>query len=242
MNWLQTKKLISEDVLPNSELNDDYLYYLYSHIRLDTNKVFYIGIGTNNKRDSYYRANQKTQRNKYWTNIVNKTDYKINIICHCKVWEDICEKEKEFIKLYGRKDLNLGSLCNFTDGGEGRFGKQLDVSIGEREKFNTKRLENLRKVWVGKKHSQETIDIIKFKNKGQKRTEEAKLKMSLSRKGIIRTPAKKINQFTKNGEFIKTWDSSKMAAEELNFKYAGIINACKNNKLYYDYKWKKYED
>lgn len=31
----------------------------------------------------------------------------------------IKEREQEFIKMYGRKDLNTGTLCNMTDGGDG---------------------------------------------------------------------------------------------------------------------------
>jgi len=33
-------------------------------------------------------------------------------------WEDACKKEIEFIELYGRRDLNKGTLVNLTDGGE----------------------------------------------------------------------------------------------------------------------------
>ena len=37
-------------------------------------------------------------------------------------WKFACEKEKEFIKLYGRKDLKKGTLVNLTDGGDGVYG------------------------------------------------------------------------------------------------------------------------
>lgn len=101
-------------------------YYLYRHIRLDTNKVFYIGIGTKNKTDlkyGYYsRAKSKDNRNKWWFAINNKTKYKIDILLESNNYEFIVQKEKEFIKLYGRKNLNLGTLCNLTDGGEGLNG------------------------------------------------------------------------------------------------------------------------
>lgn len=91
--------------------------YVYSHTRLDTNEVFYIGIG-NNK----YRATAKTCRNKYWKNIINKTDYSVTILYENITWENAKELEISLIKLYGRKDLNKGSLVNMTDGGEGVLG------------------------------------------------------------------------------------------------------------------------
>lgn len=98
-------------------------YYLYRHIRLDKNDVFYIGIGTNGKnKPIYYRAYVKHGRNAHWKNIVNKTIYSIQILMETNDIEFIKEKEKEFIKLYGRKDLKLGNLVNMTDGGDGCLG------------------------------------------------------------------------------------------------------------------------
>ena len=47
---------------------------IYRHIRLDTNQVFYIGIG------SIKRAYRKTGRNNYWNNITNKTVAKQYIV------------------------------------------------------------------------------------------------------------------------------------------------------------------
>lgn len=107
------------------------MYYLYTHTRLDTNTIFYIGIGTIRKRIKYTkelshkykyeRAYSKSGRNKIWKNIINKGEYSVNIILESDNLEFIKNKEIEFIKLYGRKNLNEGSLCNLTDGGEGAF-------------------------------------------------------------------------------------------------------------------------
>lgn len=91
-------------------------YYLYRHIRLDNNEVFYIGIGTKN------RFKSKFSRNRYWNNVVNITDWKAEIILDNLTREIAEEKEKEFILLYGRKDLKTGTLCNLTDGGTGGLG------------------------------------------------------------------------------------------------------------------------
>lgn len=108
--------------------------YLYRHIRLDKQEVFYIGIG-NDK--NYSRAQSKNNRTKHWHNIA-KNGYEVEIVLDNLTWEEACEKEKEFIKLYGRKDLNKGTLVNMTDGGEGVLGlKQTEkckIAISERNK------------------------------------------------------------------------------------------------------------
>lgn len=53
--------------------------YLYRHIRLDKNVPFYIGIGSDNL-GKYTRAYSTRSRNSYWKNIVNKTQYVIEIM------------------------------------------------------------------------------------------------------------------------------------------------------------------
>lgn len=90
---------------------------VYRHIRLDKNEPFYIGIGKNSNR-----AFVGYSRNDYWNAIVSRTKYEIEILFDDLSWEDACQKEKEFIQLYGRKNNNTGILCNMTDGGEGTLG------------------------------------------------------------------------------------------------------------------------
>lgn len=99
--------------------------YLYRHIRLDTNKVFYIGIGgfrDVEKEFSYKRAYHKKGRNNLWTKISNKTDYMVEIILENLTFDEAQLKEQEFIKLYGRINNETGTLCNLTDGGGGSRG------------------------------------------------------------------------------------------------------------------------
>ena len=98
--------------------------YVYRHIRLDKDHVFYVGIGSD---DNYDRAYSKDSRNNHWHSIVNKSDYEIEIMLDDLSWEDACKKETEFIKLYGRNDLNEGTLVNMTDGGEGLIKPSIQV-------------------------------------------------------------------------------------------------------------------
>ena len=106
---------------------------IYRHIRLDKNEPFYIGIGKTDKR-----AYCKKQRNKLWYNIVNKSEYIVEIVMDNLTWEQACEKEKEFISIYGRKDLGKGTLVNMTDGGDGNnnFSKEVREKISNAHKGN----------------------------------------------------------------------------------------------------------
>lgn len=89
---------------------------VYRHIRRDKNKPFYIGIG-----DEESRAYEKKGRTRVWKNIAKK-GYEVEILFEDLTWEEACQKEREFIALYGRRDLGLGTLVNLTDGGEGTLG------------------------------------------------------------------------------------------------------------------------
>jgi hypothetical protein len=91
---------------------------VYRHIRLDKNEVFYIGIG----KDENRAYEKRRSRSDWWKSVINMTDYRVDILFDELTWEEACEKEIEFIKLYGRKDLGLGSLVNLTDGGDGSIG------------------------------------------------------------------------------------------------------------------------
>ena len=96
--------------------------YIYRHIRLDSNQPFYVGIGSD---DKYKRAKSTKDRNKHWKNIVSSNDYKIDILLDDISWEEACEKEIEFISLYGRRDLGTGTLVNLTNGGDGSLNRKM---------------------------------------------------------------------------------------------------------------------
>jgi hypothetical protein len=128
---------------------------VYRHIRLDKNEPFYIGIGKTEKR-----AYETIKRNKYWSNIVNNTKYEIEILFNDITWEMAKDKEREFIKLYGRCDINNGILCNLTDGGDGT---------------------------INRKHTQETKLKMSKSRVGILKSEEWKSKIAESHKGMVIT-------------------------------------------------------
>lgn len=117
-------------------------FYIYRHIRLDTNEPFYIGIGkvyrpSAKKHEDYYsRAFQNNKRNRFWHFITDKTDYEVEILFECNNRDAILEKEIEFIKLYGRRDLGEGTLVNLTDGGDGMNNNiQSEETINKRKQM-----------------------------------------------------------------------------------------------------------
>jgi len=86
------------------------MFYVYEHIRNDTNAIFYVGKG---KKERAYRVNN---RNEYWKNIVNKTGYTVRFVVK-DVDEELaylCEEERiDQLKRLGIK------LANINAGGAG---------------------------------------------------------------------------------------------------------------------------
>lgn len=98
-------------------------FYIYRHVDLVNKIPFYIGMGTNDEYSWYIRSKHTTKRSKEWKEYVNNIQkkYKIEILIESEDVNFIIEKEKEFIKLYGRKDIFTGSLVN-KDNGKGSGG------------------------------------------------------------------------------------------------------------------------
>jgi hypothetical protein len=128
---------------------------VYQHINNYTGEPFYIGIGK-----SISRAYDIKRRSTFWKGIVNKYGYSIEIIIDNISIEQAVLWEKVLIKLYGRRDIKTGILCNQTSGGEG----VCDWIVSE-EKKNKIRLQTSGSgnPMYGKTHTQEV------KNKLSKR-------------------------------------------------------------------------
>jgi hypothetical protein len=186
--------------------------YIYRHIRLDKNEVFYIGYGGFNKlekENTYKRAYSLRDRNKYWYNITNNTQYIIEIMMEELSIDKAIEKEIELISLYGRLDLKKGTLVNMTDGGEGNSNSSLEtrlkisksnkgkvfsddhklkLSIERRKRVTTDETkEKISKSNSGKKHTQESKDKIRNFNKGKVFSDDHKLKLSIERRKRVTT-------------------------------------------------------
>lgn len=106
-----------------SNNNQRVRYYIYGHYTKDTNILFYIGKGTilnlttEKQISRYARAYHKSNRNKYWNNVVNKHGFYVKILFEYNNEVDCFNKERDLILKHGRR-INNGILCNMTDGGE----------------------------------------------------------------------------------------------------------------------------
>jgi len=162
---------------------------VYLHRRKDTNEVFYVGVGK-----TIARSKSKSSRNPHWHHIVNKFGYTIQVIQKKLTWQQACKEEIRLIKFYGRKDLNLGTLVNMTDGGEGTINKIITdetrkkMGDNRRGKYlgvpKTKSFrEHLSKIYKNRTFSEETRKKMSLAKKHYKPTDEQKLKNSLSNRG-----------------------------------------------------------
>lgn len=214
--------------------------YVYRHIRLDKNIPFYIGIG----KDKYhYRAYRTVSRSKHWHSIVNKYGYEVEIMIDDIDHDYAKDKEREFIKLYGRQDLGLGTLVNHTDGGDGntnwskeqrdkfiksRTGRivsdETRKKLSESHKGYIPTIEQRRKIGEASKRngiSKETREKMAAKLRGRPQPEWQRKILSEAAKG------KKVTWFYKpviaiNKNFEKEYESITAAAKDLELHNSNI--------------------
>jgi hypothetical protein len=200
--------------------NYDYIYnmaYVYRHIRLDKNEVFYVGIA-NHKRKDYVRANEKSRRNDWWKKIAEKTNYRIDIVFDDVTIEFAKQKEIEFIQLYGRKDLGLGTLVNMTDGGDGLNNR---VFTSE---YKKKLSDAAKKRVLSETHKQKLREY----RLGKKITQEHKDKISLTMKNYVASDS--LRKFRSQRMTQNNPSKDKFGINAINFK--GYVKAYKNKLLY----------
>ena len=190
--------------------------YVYRHIRLDKNEVFYIGIGGLTKEDYYSRAYQKNKRNSQWNNVVNSTDYIVEIISDEWLTPDEAKNKEIFwISYHGRKDLKNGTLVNLTDGGDGNT----NLSQESRKKISISS--------SGDKNPNKRPDIKekqRLSHIGKKESGITKYRKSLAQKIAQNTPEmKKLKSLIFSGE--------KNCMKRLEFKVLASKRMTDNNHM-----------
>ncbi len=194
-------------------------YYIYRHVRLDTGEPFYIGIGTkpenfNTWKQEYKRAYSKSNRSLYWRNINNLVGKEVEIVMEFNTYQEVKSKEIEFVKLYGRRDLNTGNLANFTNGGDGTLGL-IPWNKGLKGAYSQQYRAKISESRKGCKMPQETRDALN------------------------KVVCKPIVQIKDN---INTYfKSSREAAKQFNIDSSIISAVCRNNLKGKNYTYKGYK-
>ena len=187
-------------------------YIVYRHTNKTNGKV-YIGITSQRIQERWKGGSG--YRSQYFSRAIKKygwDGFAHEVIAENLSKEDACELERILIKAYKATEPNHG--YNQALGGEGGGMYNKHHSESAKEKISKARKEN------------------GF-------TEDHKRHISESKQGAKHHLAKKVYQYTKDGEFIREWDYMSLAAKELNINKANIGEVCHGNrKTAGGYVWK----
>ncbi len=147
-------------------------YFVYTHTRLDTENVFYVGKGKL-CRGKPYRATLKSNRNPHWRNIVNAAGFSAKILIDGIDEELAFLIEQEAIDVYRRRGV---SLVNYTDGGEGTSGRVASEETKRKISESNKGKHNHR-------HTDETKQKIAEASRARVYTDDVRKRMSDAAKG-----------------------------------------------------------
>ena len=227
----------------------DSIFYVYHLIDPFTNEIFYVGKGHGNRmfdHEKEVRRNIIPHKNKHLYYKIKKILSLRGNIIYKKVLEGVDEissllKETQDIKLIGRSNLKLGTLCNLTDGGEGSCGL---TYTEEMRKFRSSLFSGEKNPMYGKNHSELTKKIISNKRKTRvwnfKHTNEHREKLKINNPGGKATSIK-VCQLDNNKNIIKIWDSISTASKSINSSKGNLCQSIKKQWLCKGYYWKIYE-
>jgi group I intron endonuclease len=165
--------------------------------------------------------------------------------------EEAEQKETELISSY--KSNLRGFGYNIENGGHvnktsEETKKKLSELLRGRPKTE-KHKKNLSKARKGVGHplSEETKRKLSVARMGHPVTEESRRKMSEARKGkysgTSNHSARKVVQYTKDGDFVKVWDYATQASDALSIHLGNLIQCCRGNlKSCGGFIWRYFEE
>jgi hypothetical protein len=200
------------------------MFYVYEHIRLDTNAVFYVGKGKGR------RCFEARRRNQHWKRVVSKAGgFDVRIVIEGIDEELAFLAEQELI---AKLKMQGTSLTNLTDGGEGASGychtvktKNLLSETMSRTMQTYK--HTLKERQLGENNSAKKAgvgDKISKALTGRKLSEETKRKI-----GLPRGKNPKAIKVSLDG---KQFSCIKDMAEVLEIPYTTLVNRMRKMKKY----------
>lgn len=220
------------------------MLYTYLLINSIDNIPFYAGKGSGNRMYQHIRnaLNENYPNRSVHCKILSIIKKGGSIVYRQMFHEteqEAFENEILLIEQYGRKDLNKGTLCNLTDGGEGSINtnkesvrNRADKHIGMKRSDESK--ERMRQVQL-------TLVQERIAKYGAAVSPETSKKMSKSRKGkqwsenaraVKRNnpKAQAVLVYLKlTGEFVAEFDSIASCAKELNCDHSSVWKICKGD-------------
>ena len=146
---------------------------VYAHRRLNDDVIFYIGISVGEKRPYSSRG-----RNYDWKKEVKiHGGFKVEILYDNISLEQAKNLEIKLISEYGRRNLGLGTLVNWTDGGEGVSGFKRARESNEKQSESMKKISNIYKTEKFKKTMSDITSKEKNGMYGKNHTNESIEKM-----------------------------------------------------------------
>lgn len=200
------------------------MFYVYEHIRLDTNAVFYVGKGKGR------RCFEARRRNEHWKRVVAKAGgFDVRVVVD-KIDEELAFLAEQ--ELIAKLKLQGASLANLTDGGEGASGyRHTNKSKAILSEAMTRTMGTyknvLRERQLGENNSakKEGVgDKISKALTGRKLSEETKRKISQPRG---KNP-KAIKVFLDGKQF----SCIKDMAEVIGIPYTTLVNRMRKMKKY----------
>lgn len=178
-------------------------YIVYKHTNKTNGKV-YIGITCQRIRDRWKGGHG--YRSQYFSRAIKKygwDGFVHEIVAENLSKEDACELERILIKSYRSTETEYGYNQALGGDGGGMYNKH---------------------------HSESAKKKISKARKENGFTEDHKRHISESKQGAKHHLAKKVYQYTKDGEFIKEWDYMSLAAKELNINKGNIGSVCNGDR------------
>lgn len=151
--------------------------YVYIHIRLDINEVFYVGKGNG---FYYQRAFAKSRRSPQWHAVAAVTAWRYEIAFDKLTKEMSVQKEIETIAKY-KRICDGGTLVNQTLGGMGHLGLKGIESPNFGKPHTPERIENMRKAVLAA-ITPETRRKLSESAKKRTFSAETRLKLSIASK------------------------------------------------------------
>lgn len=218
-------------------------YYVYVHFTSDTNIAFYVGKGKLN------RVSDRRHRSRKHKKITLEHGCTQKILSNSYTYDEskAFEFETKTIIEYNTFYKHNKQACNFTMGGDGTSGyrhrdeSKAKTSASLKGHVVTEETRELLRIQsTGRKQSPETIEKRCQKLRGKPKPDGFGEKLSKARKGKPCTYSqatkdklyKKVEQYTKDGEFIARYESMSEATKVTNIATSNISYCCNGKRRF----------